>query len=127
MWSTTNCILMRLASSVRMLTTSSLQQETCRQFFHVFMDFGSMFLYNKYVVTPHRADDAGNHMYEMAMAWFAGCCGSSDASHVLIHRCCHTISQLHKGGKSKNTCRSLNLAVNHGRSILYSTKGYPAH
>jgi hypothetical protein len=67
--------------------STGIGEETHRQFFHIFIAFGKEVLFPKYVVSPSTAEQAAGHMAEMELAGFAGCVGSTDATHIMIERC----------------------------------------
>lgn len=65
---------------------TSISEETHRQFFHVFILWGSTTLYDLYVIYPTDKEHVPNHVNEMKVAGFHGCVGSTDATHVFnIH------------------------------------------
>ena len=101
-------------------------QETCRQFFHSFIEFGSTNLFNKYVVMPDSTLDLDDCEKEFKMAGYPGCIGSSDASHVVMEKCGYRLRQLHLGFKLAHTARTYNITVNHRKKILSTTTGHPA-
>jgi DDE superfamily endonuclease len=116
----------------RGLTFDDIAEYTCisgeshRVFFELFVLFGRKYLYPKFVVAPQTAEDAADHMIEMAQAGFNGCVGSMDATHVLNERICHAQKQSHMGFKLPGAARTYNITVNHRRQILSSTSGHPA-
>jgi hypothetical protein len=105
---------------------TAISEETHRQFLHVFIDYGSTVLFARYVITPTTAEEAAPHMNEMNQAGYRGCCGSSDATHVMMEKCSHRLKQIHKGPKLSLPSRTYNMTVNHRRRILYTTTGHPA-
>jgi hypothetical protein len=104
---------------------TGIDEETHRQFFHCFIDVGSTFLYQKYVVMPTNPEQAANHMYEMNIAGFPGCIGSTDATHILIEKCSSRLRNQHLAAKLPGTARTYNATVNHRRRILSTTTGHP--
>ena len=106
--------------------STAINEETHRQFFHVFIQYEATALFDAYVVMPTNAEEAEAHMHEMALAGFVGCCGSADATHVLMERCSYRLRQAHEGYKLQGTARSFNMTVNHRRRILFSTNGHPS-
>jgi hypothetical protein len=66
---------------------TAISEETHHQFFHAFIEYGSTDLFNRYVITPVTAP----HIH--------GCCGSADATHIMMEMCCHWLRQTHKGPK----------------------------
>jgi len=101
-------------------------QEVHRSFFHQFIHIGSTILYPRYVEPPLTSQDAATHISEFEKVGFSGCCGSTDATHIVIEKCSHRLKQNHNGGKLTHTARTFNLTVNHRRQILSTTQGYPA-
>jgi len=94
---------------------TAINEETHRQFFHVFILFGSTVLYNKYVKAPRTKEEASDCAYEMGLAGFHGCIGSSDATHVGLEKCGWRLAQMHKGPKLRMPSRTYNVTVNHRR------------
>jgi hypothetical protein len=105
---------------------TAISEEVHRCFFHVFIKFGAEVLYKRWVIAPTTQEEADEHMYEMRKAGFNGSIGSTDATHVLWHRCSYKHRQAHLGYKMSQTARSYNITVNHRRRILWSTQGLPA-
>jgi hypothetical protein len=106
--------------------STGIGEETHRQFFHIFIAFGKEVLFPKYVVSPSTAEQAAGHMAEMELAGFAGCVGSTDATHIMIERCREMQRQAHLGYKMSHTARTYNATVNHRRRVLSTTTGHPA-
>lgn len=105
---------------------TGISEETHRQFFHVFIEWGSTTLYKEYVVIPSTTTAAEDCMHEMNVAGFHGCIGSSDATHVGLEKCSWRLTNLHDGHKLNMPSRTYNITVNHRRLILSSMKGHPA-
>ena len=105
---------------------TGISQEMHRAFFHIFVKFGRDVLYPKYVKYPKNSEEADAHSREYELAGMHGAIGSMDACHITLEKCSHRLRQNHLGGKSKQTCRSYNVTVNHKRQILQSTTGHPA-
>jgi hypothetical protein len=103
---------------------TAIDEETHRQFFHIFIKFGAEYLYNLWVQAPTSAD-VHDHLHEMTLAGMPGCPGSTDATHIVWHRCAYNQRQSHLGFKMPHTARTFNLTVNHRRLILSTTVGYP--
>jgi hypothetical protein len=103
----------------------AVSQEVHRNFFHVFINFGSTTLYDRYVQFPSNYEEAKRHMREFAMAGLPGCVGSTDATHIVTWACEYNLRNNHLGGKSKAKTRSFNTMCNHRRHILHSTRGGP--
>jgi hypothetical protein len=124
-----------LCGSLRYLgrgwTFDDIEENTCVsaeahwQFFHEFIQVGSTFLYNKFVVPPVTLDEAKDHMLEMEKAGLPGCLGSTDATHVVVEKCSARIRNAHLGPKLPGTARTYNATVNHRRRILHTTSGHP--
>ena len=105
---------------------TAIDQETHRQFFHVFILYGSTELYDKHIQMPQTASAAATHISIMAQAGFAGCIGSTDATHISMNRCAHSLRRLHTGYKLPYPSRTYNLTCDHRRYILHTTSGHPA-
>ena len=105
---------------------TAIHEETHRQFFHVFIDWGSSILFDEWVVPPQTQEELQSHIVEFTMAGFNGCIGSVDGTHVAMERCSHWLWQSNKGFKLNMPSRTYNLTVNHRRKILSSTTGHPA-
>ena len=103
-----------------------ISREVHRNFFHVFIDWGSTVLFDKYVIAPSNADEAKIHEKEMALAGFPGSVGSGDATHVGMEKCSSWCSVNHSGPKLPMPSRTYNIVVNHRRRILSTTSGHPA-
>jgi len=56
-------------------------------------------LFAKHVRMPTTAEEALDHMAEFFIAGLPGCVGSLDAMHVILEKCFHVLSQMHKGFK----------------------------
>jgi hypothetical protein len=66
------------------------------------------------------------HIHEMRMAGMNGCVGSTDATHIVWHRCSYWHWQSPLGYKISQTAWSYILTMIHHRRILSSTNGHPA-
>ena len=64
-------------------------------------------------------------MLEVSLAGFAGCVGSSDATHFGMEQLQPPPRKCHKGPKLPMPSRTYNLRVNH-RHLILSTCGHPA-
>ena len=95
--------------------STAIDEETHQQFFHVFIQYGSTTMYDKYVITPKTPDDASTHIREMELAGFPGCFGSTDATHIAMDSCAYRLRQAHKGFKLPYPSRTYNLTANHRR------------
>jgi hypothetical protein len=51
-------------------------------FCHIFIDFGSTVLHDKFVQTPVHLGEAKSNMVEYAKSGLPGCVGSSDCTHI---------------------------------------------
>jgi hypothetical protein len=91
----------------------AISQEVHRTFFHIFIDFGSTVLHNKFVLTPVHLDEAKLNMVEYTESGLPGCIGSSDCMHILTEECQYNLKNNHLGGKSSNTTWTFNLTCNH--------------
>ena len=76
---------------------TAISTETLRIFLHIFMEFGSSSLYNKYVVISTSSMDIKDCEAEYSMAGFPGYIDSTDASHVIMEVCSYCLKQLHLG------------------------------
>jgi Plant transposon protein len=106
--------------------STSIGEETQRQFFHVFIYWGSTSLYNKYVIYPKSNVDCLQSTKVMKSAGFHGCVGSTDATHITMMRCPVSRANEHRGPKECLPARTYNITVNHRRQILHTTKGHPS-
>ena len=104
-----------------------LPRKTQRRFFHVFMYWGSTYLYycDKYMVYLPTAEQAKSHQQEFGEAGLHGCVGSTDATHIGMLRCPFKLMNLHSGHKLEMPTRTYNLTNNHRRMILSTTCGNP--
>jgi hypothetical protein len=106
--------------------STSISEETHRQFFHVFIHFGSTYLFTTYVSVPATVAEAETHMNEMTEAGLHGAVGSMDATHIGMERCITSRSNMHMGPKLKMPSRTYNITASHRRRILSTTSGHPA-
>jgi hypothetical protein len=106
--------------------STAINEETHRQFFHVFISYGSKVLFPKYVTAPTTKEEALKNMKEFGKAGYHGCIGSSDGTHVGMERCSNWLKQAHSGPKLNMPSRTFNLTSNHRKRILSTTKGHPA-
>jgi hypothetical protein len=92
--------------------STSIGEETHRQFFHCFIYWGSTFLFNKFVSFPRNEfeiRDCQNMMdcrNMMDSAGFHGCVGSTDATHVKMMRCPVSRADKHRGPKESLPART---------------------
>ncbi len=103
----------------------AISQEVHHTFFHIFIDFGSTVLHDKFVQNPVHLDEAKSNMVEYAESGLPGCVGSSDCMHILTEGCQYNLKNNHLGRKNSNTTRTFKLTCNHGRRILHMTIGGP--
>lgn len=62
----------------------AIDEETHRQFFHVFIRYGEIVLFPRYVVMPRAAIDFHTHRAEFTSGGLWGCGYSSDATNVVM-------------------------------------------
>ena len=105
---------------------TAINEETHRQFFHVFIDFGANYLYPRYVRFPTTAEEYKPHQEEFTEGGLHGAGFSTDATNVLLWRCSHNLKQAHVGFKNSHPARTYNLTCNHRRRILHTTRGHPS-
>ena len=82
-------------------------------------------MFASWVETPVTVEDVESSAHEYNIAGFHGCCGSSDATHIIWEKCYAKLKNQHTGFKSSLTTRAFNLTVNHRRRILATTLGVP--
>ena len=104
----------------------AINRQTIREFIHLFFEFGSSTLYNRYVKCPQNATEMKDCGDEYSKAGFPRCIGSTDATHIVMENCSYRLRQLHLGFKLSHTARTYNMTVNHRRKILSTTTGHPA-
>jgi hypothetical protein len=104
---------------------TAISREVHRAFFHIFINFGSTVLHDKFVQTPVNLDEAKSNIVEYAESGLPGCIGSSDCTHILTQGCEYNLKNNHTGGTSRNTTCTFNLMCNHRRHILYTSIGGP--
>lgn len=100
-------------------------EEVHRRFLHVYIQWASTYLYQKYVVLPRNNEELKQSSSEYELAGLPGCLGSQDATHIGMHRCQYRLRQYHNSYKLPMPTRTYNLTVNHRRRILSSTRGHP--
>ena len=105
---------------------TGIHEETHRQFFHRFIEFGSTVLYYETVRMPTTAEEykTSRKLYDVGGLTGAGF--STDATNVVMWRCSHNLRQANMGFKQSHPARTYNLTCNHSRRILHSTKGHPS-
>ena len=104
---------------------TAISEETHRRFFHIFIEFGSTTLFDRYVVAPANAESAKTHQSEFEEAGMPGCIGSTDATHICMLRCPSQLRNYHMGHKLDLPSRTYNLTTNHRKRILGTTTGHP--
>ena len=71
---------------------TAINEETHRQFFHRFIEFGATVLHAKYVRFPRNAAEYGPHQEEFTVGGLNGAGFSTDATNVIMWNCVLTIS-----------------------------------
>jgi len=102
---------------------TAIGEETHRQFFHVFVDFGRDVLFPMYIKMPTTAAEFETHMSEFNTGCLPGAGFSTDATNILLWRCTHNLKQAHIGFKDTHPARTYNLTCNHRHQILHTTTG----
>ncbi|CAB9517408.1 Plant transposon protein [Seminavis robusta] len=105
---------------------TAINEETHRQFFHAFIDYGSKVLFPLYVTMPTTAQEYLSHQREFNIGCLPGAGFSTDATNVIMWRCAHNLKQANMGFKQSHPARTYNITCNHRRRILYSTEGHPS-
>jgi len=105
---------------------TAVGEETHRQFFHKFIQFGRTFLYPQHVQMPVTAQEYETHRAEFATGGLHGCGFSSDATNVIMWRCSDNLKQANMGFKQSHPVRTYDMTCNHRRRILHTTSGSPA-
>jgi hypothetical protein len=70
---------------------TAINEETHRQFFHVFIEYGSTVLFDEFVKYPTTADEYRQHQPEFRDGGLHGAGFSTDATNVLMSRCSHNL------------------------------------
>ena len=104
---------------------TAISREVHRSFFHVFIQWASTELFQRFVLTPSANEDPCDCFHEFALAGMAGCLGSTDACHVGMLNCYHQLRIHNSGFKMSMPTRTYNLTANHRRRILFTTTGHP--
>ena len=99
--------------------------EVHRQFFKVFIEYGSTVLYEKYVLNSLDGIDTSQIEKIFRLAGFNGCMGSSDGTHIGMLCCPSWAFHNHKGFKLAMPSRNYNATVTHWKQILGTTCGHP--
>ncbi len=92
--------------------STGIDEETHRQFLHLFIKNGSTALYEKSVRTPGTVAEAPHHTHKMEIAGFPGCISSTDATHIVIEKCQARICNAHMGPKLAHTVRTYHIQCN---------------
>ena len=98
-------------------TAVSLEVHRC--FFHVFIDYGSTVLFERYVSAPKTFAEAKHHMHEFTAAGFNGCVASTDCTHITSEKIEYNLRNNHLGGKSDKTIRTFSLNAVECRNERY--------
>jgi len=104
---------------------SAINEETHRQFFHVFITFGRDFLYPFYVTMPTTEEQYNTRRHEFDVGGLTGAGFLTDGTHVIMWNCSHNLKQANTGFKQSHPTRAFNVSCNHRKQILYSTDGHP--
>ena len=113
-------------------TFDDIEEATCisrechRQFFNVFIFYGSTVLYNLHVTLPAMNTDLSEFEHLFELAGYNGCIGSSDGTHVGMLSCASWATIAHLGPKLNIPSRTYNATVTHCRQILGTTCGHPS-
>lgn len=102
---------------------TAIDKETHRQFFHIFINYGSSILYSRHVTSPTTKEDLIPHMQNYARKGLHGAFGSMDATHIASKRIPHGLKQQHTGYKLPHTSRAYNMTVNNSGRILHNLWG----
>ena len=94
---------------------NGISREVNRNFFLCFIEYGSSVLFKRYVI---------DKIFDIA--GMPGCCGSGDATNVMMLNCPNWATISHKGFKLNLPARTYNLTVSHTKFILCSTTGHPS-
>jgi hypothetical protein len=105
---------------------TAINEETHRQFLHIFIHWGSTTLFDMHVKMPRTKEQISGHLHEMKLARYDGCADSGDAAYIGMETCSYKVAAMHKGGKLPMPSRTCNLTCCHRRRILSTTRGHPA-
>ena len=105
---------------------TAIHEETHRQFFHRFIEYGSTVLFNEMVKMPTTSEEYKRSQRQYDIGGLTGCGFSTDATNVVMWRCAHNLKQANTGFKQSHPARTYNLTTNHNRRILHTTKGHPS-
>ena len=104
---------------------TAINEETHRQFLHVFMQWGSTTFFDEYVSFPRTATEYATDREEFDVGGLTGAGFSTDATNVIMWKCSTNLKQANSGFKQSQPARSYNISVNHRRKILHATRGHP--
>jgi DDE superfamily endonuclease len=105
---------------------TAIDEETHRQFFHKFIEYGSTVLYPQFVKMPTTVAEYKASQKQYDIGGLTGCGFSTDATNVVMWRCAHNLKQANTGFKQSHPARTYNLMTNHNRRILHTTRGHPS-
>jgi DDE superfamily endonuclease len=105
---------------------TAINEETHRQFFHKFIEYGSSVLHDELVKMPQDSAAYAKSRKQYDIGGLTGAGFSTDATNVVMWRCSHNLRQANMGFKQSHPARTYNLTCNHNRRILYTTKGHPS-
>ena len=106
--------------------STGISENVLMHFFEIFVTFGSMEFYNKYVKIPENDEDYVENNIEFEAAGFTGACSSTDAVNIVCEKVSWKHRQQHLGHKQSLTARTCNACVNHRRQISHVTPGFPS-
>ena len=99
--------------------------EVHRNFFSIFLEYGSTVLYQKHIIDPASKMDTSLLEKLFKLAGLNGCLGSGDGTHVGMQQCPSWAMINHKGFKLAIPSRNYNATVTHYHQILGTTCGHP--
>ena len=105
---------------------NGISREVNRIFFLSFIEYGSSVMFKKHVIDIAESMDMSKHEKLFATAGMNGCCGSGDATNIMMLNCPSWATNAHKGFKLNLPARTYNLTVSHTKFILCSTTGHPS-
>jgi hypothetical protein len=87
---------------------TAVSEETHRQFFHRFIEYGTTKLYHQYVVMPRSSKAYTEHTTEFTVGGLNGAGHSTDATNVIMWRCEHNLKQMNTGWiQTESSCTDL--------------------
>ena len=106
---------------------TAISEETHRQFFHQFIDYGDTLLFKEFIQLPTTAQQYATHRHhEFDIGGLTGAGFSTNATNVVMWHCSQSLKQANTGFKQSHPARSYNISCNHRRKILHTTKGHPS-